>query len=204
MLFDPNSPFIHLPEKLVEGQMAHIEIGDEYKKKVLALAATLIEESRSIHDSEKLRLEREKTKLDKALRDAEDDRYIHHTITSNDFNRLTARYSELLLNVKDSLSKLDIDHSEKLKALEKILVLAENIQEAYKAADPSMKREYLALFFSKFLIKDGKIVSYELTPDVKYLIEEGSVRVSNKGMRRMVAIRTYCITNQTIFSAPSL
>ncbi len=167
-------------EKEVERKIAQIEISDEYKRKVLELAAQIIEESRSSRDSEKRRLEKEQSSLEKALRDAEDDRYIHHTITGDDFNRLSDRYKISLGNVRNSLEKLDIDHSEKLRALENILSLAENIVVAYKKADPEMKREYLGLFFSKFIVKDKKIVSFVLAPEVKDLIAEGSVRVRTK------------------------
>jgi len=54
--------------------MKHIQISTEYKKQVMELAQTILEESRVGRDSEKLRLQKEIDKYDRALSAAEDDR----------------------------------------------------------------------------------------------------------------------------------
>lgn len=159
--------------------MQKIEISAEYKKQVMELAETILEESRLGRNGERLRLQKEIDKYERALTNAEDDRYMKHILTSDDFSRLSDRYKETLTGLRSQLTNLDLDHSEKLVELEKILTLAEDIGHAYSTATPQLQREYLILFFSKFLIEDGKVTKYTLKPDVKDLIKEGSVRLTS-------------------------
>ena len=77
---------------------------------------------------------------------------------------------------------MTVDKSEKIKKLDKLLRLAENIGLAYKEAKPSLKRIYLKMFFEKFEVSKGKIVKYHLSKDIKELIENGSVRVKTTGL----------------------
>lgn len=151
---------------------------------VVATAKKLLEESRDTRDEEQNRLQREKTKYQKAISEAEDDRYIRHIITGEALMQIIEKYKPLLKNIDDALANLDIDHGERLKVLERLLRLAENIGDAYKVAPPLLKREYLSLFFSKIFVKDNKIMRYDLTPEVKELIEGGSVRVRTTGLPR--------------------
>lgn len=95
---------------------------------------------------------------------------------------MTARYKETLKEVKKQLEALEQDYSGKLQILEEILTLAEDIGSAYHSALPKQKRDYLNLFISSFKIRGGEIVDCELSPDVKDLIEQGSVRVRKNGL----------------------
>ena len=47
----------------------------------------------------------------------------------------------------------------------------------YHDAEPEMKREYLDLFFSKFLVKDGKIVAALPSDYIKPLIANSKILV---------------------------
>ena len=172
-------------EKEVEDLFESIEISEEYKQEIMATAKKMLKEVRGSKESERRRLMSEKAKLEKALSDAEDDRYIKKVITIDDFNRLAKKYRQSLKSILKQLEGLEVDHSDRLKQLERIVGLAENIGETYQKAEPQMKREYLTLFFTKLWVKDGKISSYELSPQVKPLIEEGAVRVRSSLMPRL-------------------
>lgn len=167
-------------EGQVEKLFAKIQITTNYREEILKIAKEIVQESRDTKESERHGLLKEKAKYQKAISDAEDDRYIRNIITSEDFLRISEKYRPLLDNIDNQLSKLDTDYSGKLKSLEGILRLAENIGSAYKEADDHLKREYLKLFFERLEVKDGKIVKYYLTPDLNDLISAGSVRVRSK------------------------
>jgi hypothetical protein len=111
---------------------------------------------------------------------------------------LIDKYKPLLGNVDDALGKLDIDHGERLQTLERLLRLAENIGDTYKKALPPLKREYLTLFFSKIYIKDKKIVKYDLSLEVKEMIEAGSVRVRTGGLPGLDYVRTCVLSTKPI------
>lgn len=162
-----------------------IEITEKYKNDIMATAKRLLKESQGLLNSERQRLNKEKLKFQKAISDAEDDRYVKKVITSDDFNRLSTKYKNNVKSIDRQLKDLDIDHSNRLKQLDRLVNLAENISQTYYASEDPLKREYLALFFEKFWVKDGKIIDYVLTDRVKDMIEEESVRVNQSMMPRM-------------------
>ncbi len=169
-------------EALIEKLFKKIEISKDYRQEIVETAKKLLKESRDSRDEERDGLLREKAKYQKAISEAEDDRYIRQNISGEALMRVIDKYKPLLENVDDALDKLDVNHTERLEALERILRLAENIGNAYKKAPPPLKRQYLALFFSKIYIRDKKIVKYDLAPELKEMIEAGSVRVRSKGL----------------------
>lgn len=180
-----------------------ITISNEYVNTVLAKARELLEESRHNQESDRRRLTSDKSKIEKAMKEAEDSRFISHTLTEDSFSRIYLRYEQQLKLVNSELSKLGKDHSQKIHGLEKILRLAENIGNAYKDADDLLKRNYINLFFKKFIVKDGKIINYALSDEIKPLIEEGSIRVNTTGLPRVdsdhepSSYRTPLVTKRT-------
>lgn len=167
-----------LLESSVSKRMARIAISDQYRELVLATASDIIQESRDSRASELARLQKEEAVLNKALRIAEDDRYMSHSITAEDFTRLSERYREQLVKVRTQLESLDSDYTDKLRTLERVLMLAENIGQAYMSANEKLKREYLSLFLSRIKVRHGKVVSVEYNPALEQLIKDGSVRIS--------------------------
>ncbi|MCA9371435.1 hypothetical protein KC726_00910 [Candidatus Woesebacteria bacterium] len=95
-----------------------------------------------------------------------------------------------LKEIEEEIQNVNKDYSGSLKVLEKILSLTENLGMAYKSAHYSIKRKYLHLFFNKFSVKGEEIANYELSEDLKELIENGSVRVSATGLQRVHQVRT--------------
>ncbi|MEN8253715.1 MAG: recombinase family protein, partial [Patescibacteria group bacterium] len=149
-------------EKKVEKLFEKIQISEEYKEEILQKAQELLREVRGTRDEDKRRLQREITKYEKALGDAEDDRYLRNTITTEQLNSIKDKYTPLKEKVREELAKIDIDHESRMKDLERLLSLAEDIGRAYKLAKPNLKKEYLNLFFKKIWISKGKIVNYDL------------------------------------------
>lgn len=171
-------------EKQIEKIFKRIEISQSYVDMVQEKARIILEETRTNEDGEKRRLQAEKSKLEKAMHDAEDSRFVSHTLTEDSFQRIYGRYENQLNNLNNELSKIGKDHSKKIAALENVLKLAENIGEAYENADFIQKRAYLGLFFKHFKIKEGKVVNFALSDELKPLIENGSVRVSDNGLAK--------------------
>lgn len=157
-------------------------------------AKSILAESRSNQEVDKKRLIAQKTKLEKAMKEAEDNRFIHHTLSEDAFQRIYPRFENQLNDVEEALAKLGNDYSQNIHKLEKILRLAENIGKAYQKADDMLKRVYLTIFFKDFTVKGEKIASYTLNPKIKPLIEKGSIRVLTTGLRAVEDIRNYYLT----------
>lgn len=171
-------------EKQIEKIFEKIQLSKEFTKEILQIAESILREARNSREDNEKRLNLELSKYQKAISEAEDDRYIRHIITSEQLVRILDKYKPLVKKVKKELEKLDINYEQRLAQLEGLLQIAENIGISYKVADKPLKREYLSIFFDKFWIEDGKIVSYDLNPDIKELITLGSVRVRTAGLPR--------------------
>lgn len=170
-------------EEEVESIFQTIELSKEYTKKIMDEALEMIRDLRQNTDAENRRLMLKKNQLDKALKELEDQRFVYKTIDDNKYLSISARYEGDIKQIDDELVSLKVDKSEKIKKLDELLRLAENIGLTYKEAKPLMKRVYLKMFFEKFEVSKGKIVKYYLSSDVKELIENGSVRVRTNGLR---------------------
>lgn len=169
-------------EKQVAGIFTTIQISDEYVSMTMEKARIILEENRTSQDSERRRLTAQKSKVEKAMREAEDGRFVHHTLTDETFQRIYSRYETQLGGLDDELAKLGKDHSRTIETLKKVLLLAENIGRAYEIGDYTTKRSYLGLFFRNFKARNGKIEQYALSDELKPLVENGSVRVSVNGL----------------------
>lgn len=177
-------------ENQIEKIFKKIEISKEYKLELLDFASQVIDELHSTSAEERNRLLKEKSKYESAIREAEDDRYVKKVITSEVLMRTIDRYKPLIANLERELNGLGINLDEKRKELEQLLNLAENIGDTYQQANrKSLKRNYISLFFKKFWVKEGKIIDYELTPDVDELIKNGKVRVGPIGLPLVDAFR---------------
>ncbi len=164
-------------EAEVENLFGNIQISKEYSDKVLEIAKGMLKESRKNQSSERKRISSELQRIEKAMIEVEDSRFMSQKIDNETFTRLYQRYNEERDRYTNELNSLNKDDSQHIKILEKILGLAENIGNAYKVADDSTKRSYLNLFFKKILVDKGKIVGFDLTDEVKDLIEDGSVQL---------------------------
>lgn len=171
-------------EQKVAKLFKKIQITPEYRKMVLEKAKEILKESRDNQMSEKERLLREKSKIEKAMQNAEDSRFLRQSISDEGFLRLYIRYEAQLQNINQELEGVDKDHGERLVVLERILQLAENIGGAYEQANFTLKRNYLALFFKDFKVKNGRITRFNLSDDLKPLIKNGSVLVTPIGLLR--------------------
>lgn len=183
-----------LLEKLVEKQFEKIEISSEYAQKVIEAAKQLLQEFRESKNNDRVILYSRKAKLEAAMREAEDNRFIHHAISDEAFKRIYPRYEEELKAIDNQIHQLEDNHSEKISAIQKLYNLAENIGQTYKEADINLKRHYLGLFWKAFFIRDGKIVTSELNDNVKPLLSKNLVRVSKTLLPALAEVRTCFIT----------
>ena len=164
-------------EYQVEKQFNKIQISHEYADYVVNTAKQLLIEFRSSKNQDRVILFNRKAKLEAAMREAEDNRFIKHTLSEDSFKRIYSRYEQELQAINDQLNQLEDDHSQTINTIQKLFTLAENIGKAYKDADPSLKRFYLDLFWEGFDVRQGRIVNSRLHKGLKPLLANESVRV---------------------------
>ena len=127
------------------------------------------------------------------MREAEDSRFITKTLSPEAFERIYKRYEDQVKNLNNELENVEFDKSQRIRIIENILRMAENIGETYSNANPFQKKHYIGLFFNKFIVEKGKIVEWELSELVKSLVEEGSVRVESNWLLRQDSASQYPI-----------
>lgn len=173
-----------LLEKQVESLMDQIELSEEYVKKVLSSAKKILKESRANQKTERTNLTKQKNTIEKAIREAEDSRFIHHSITEKQFTKIYTRYEEKLKLIEEETKMVGNNYSNRIKLLGQILRLAENIGNSYKMADFNLKRQYLSLFFESLEIdRKGKLKKIHLKSEVEGLIKGQSILVSKEWLR---------------------
>ena len=168
-------------EVQVERLFQKIQLSEDYVNSIRLKAMEIIKESRRDVDSDKRSLEKQKTEVEKGMKEAEDSRFIRRSLSEERFTKIYKRYEDSLSNIEEQLASIKIDYGSKLATLEKTLTLAENIGQAYKNADFLTKRSYLNLFFKKIYLDGQKVRQYKLNPELEGLIKQGMVRVRPNG-----------------------
>jgi len=124
------------------------------------------------------------------MREAEDGRFVHSTLSNEQFVRIYTRFESDLRKLNDRLTITDVNYGDRIKSLDKILSLAENIGKAYDSADYHLKKQYLGLFFKSFKIRKGKVAKYELSEALKPLIKKQAVLITTTGLPVWNSFRT--------------
>lgn len=158
-------------ETQVEEWFGSIQITRAYAEDIVAKARQILEDFRSSSDNETQTLDNRKSKINAALREAEDNWLIHKKLTQEQYQGIYDRYSSDLKSIEKQQTQMVANHARSLKTVQNLMALAQNIGQAYHDAEPSLKRFYLGLFWEKFEVKKGKIINAILTEEVKDLIK---------------------------------
>lgn len=167
-------------EKQVERWFAKVEMTEEYANDLRNKAKEIVESLRDTTNEERQSLVNQKTAIEAKIQSAED-ALLEGTFSKEKYQNITARLEKELEGIETKLVQTSKNYSKGISRVERLVDMAENIQQTYHDAEPEMKREYLDLFFSKFMVKDGKIVAALPSEYIKPLIAEGklTVRIKN-------------------------
>jgi site-specific DNA recombinase len=167
-------------EKQVEKWFSKVEMTEKYANELRIKAKDIIGSLRETSNEERQALVNQKTAIEIKIRKTEDN-LLEGTFTKEKYRDITARLENDLNKVEKKLVETTKDYSKGVKRVERLVNMAQDIQQTYIDAEPEIKREYLDLFFSKFMVKDGKIVSALPSEYIKPLITNGklTVRIKN-------------------------
>lgn len=166
------------------GLVEKIKLSPEYTNEIKTTPLNILKETRSQVTTEKVLLAKQKSEKEKAIRELEDLRFVKNGIQDEAFLRIYGRYTEELKNIDKKFDSLQSDQTDKTLTLERLLTLTENLGYSYRTALAEQKRQYLSIFFSKLLIKNGKIVDFTYKQEISELITIGSIRVLRLGRAR--------------------
>ena len=95
-----------------------------------------------------------------------------------DFVRLRAKFRADLDSIQNQIDELNNQKEFDVDVITEVVKLSRNIYKAYKTAPYELKRQYLGLFWDKFLVQDRKIIRAIPTKLIALLQQEQKVRLS--------------------------
>jgi hypothetical protein len=116
------------------------------------------------------------------MKNAEDDG-MDRIVSSDEFTYIYTRINEELSVTMSDLSSIQNDHTDKVKILNDLLSLSENIYTSYIRADSILKRKYLRMFFEGIYDDNKEIVQVEYNPVIAQLTKILEVRITNNWRR---------------------
>jgi len=161
-------------ERQVEEKFREIQFSDDF-------ISLVVEKVRKIYKDQKENLEdRKKELLNQKLaverkRDIAEEKLLDGVISDEDFVRIKQKLNQEFAQIQNQLDEIESQHSFDIEVIEEVLKLTRNIYKAYKTAPYELKRQYLSLFWEKFLVQDKKIIKAIPTALVQALIKERKV-----------------------------
>ncbi len=167
-------------ESQVEEWFSAIQITRVYAENLVEKAKNILEDFRQNSSNNLQTLTNQESKIQAAMREAEDNWLIHKTLSEEAFHRIYPRYEADLKSIQSQKNNIIKDNAKSLKTVQRLMALAQNIGKAYQEAEPALKRFYLGLFWDKFLVRKGVIIDALLSQEVKELLQKPSYSPSKK------------------------
>lgn len=125
-------------------------------------------------DKRKLALVNQKTGLEKQRTTAEE-KLMTNVLTDDAFVRFNKSIGIAIKSINQQIEELDRKRRVDIDTIRSVLLLTNNIYEAYKKASPRVKRLYLSLFWDGFWVRDKKIVKSQPTALIQEIIKQKKV-----------------------------
>lgn len=119
-------------------------------------------------------------------RDKIEEKLLSGTISDEDFVRLRNKLKDKLFVIQSKIDELSNRREYEIDVLLEIIKFSNNIYKTYKKAPYELKRQYLGLFWDKFLVQDKKIIKAIPTKFIQDLLK-----------MKKVIIRHDCLPSST-------
>jgi len=166
-------------EKQVEEEFRRIQFGKEF---ISLLRKKLI----NIHNQQKedinsqLQVLHNQKKAIELNRDKAEEKLLKGIILDEDFVRLRNKFKEELSRIQCQMRELESQREYDIDVIQEIIKLARNIYRGYKTAPYELRRQYLGLFWDKFLVQNKKIVKAIPTKLIDVLSKNRKVIIDPK------------------------
>jgi DNA invertase Pin-like site-specific DNA recombinase len=166
-------------EKEVEAAFQQIQFSDEYITAVLQKVTALYSQSRETTETQKRVLFNQRQALEQK-RDIAEEKLLAGVISDADFRRLRNKLTMELMHIQDQLDEHERQRGSQIEVIRESLNLTRTIYDAYVEAPYELKRQYLALFWEKFVVQDKRIIKAIPTELLQVLLEEQKVMIRSK------------------------
>lgn len=166
-------------EHEVEERFKGIEFSQEFINLVVTKVKAMYQMRRDELGTQKQALQNQKIALEKK-RDIIEAKLFSGVISDDDFARNRAKLKGELEQIQNQIDDLDCQREFDIDVIEEVLKLTRNVHKAYTEASGDLKRQYLALFWEKFLVQDKKIVDAISTKCIQVLLKKRKVLIKSK------------------------
>lgn len=145
-------------ESLVAKKFQDLEFAPDFVNKVMEKVKAEYYKRREQFDGKKQSFTNQKTALE-ARRKAAEENLLDKVISGEDFKRINEEIKGQLQNIDRKIFELENGHQVKLDVAQEVLKFTQNLSDSYAQATPFIKRHYLSLFWDRFEVEDGIIIT---------------------------------------------
>jgi site-specific DNA recombinase len=166
-------------EKQVEEEFKRIQFSPEFIA-LLRKKLTLIHSQQKEEMSARLQILNNQKMAVELKRDKAEEKLLKGIILDEDFVRMRNKFREELKNIQNELTRIENQREYDIGIIQEVLKLARNIYRGYKTAPDELKRQYLGLFWDKFLVENKRIVKAVPTKLIEILSKNQKVIIRGK------------------------
>ena len=164
-------------EKLIEDQFKKVQFSKEFSDLIMKRLKSIYLKQKEKIGSQKQILFNQKNALE-TKRDKIEEKLLSGTISDEDFVRLRNKLKDKLFIIQSKIDVLSSQREYEIDVLLEIIKFSHNIYKTFKKAPYELKRQYLGLFWDKFLVQDKKIIRAIPTKFIQDLLKMKKVIIS--------------------------
>jgi hypothetical protein len=121
-------------------------------------------------------------------RDKVEEKLLAGVISDDDFARLRNKFRAELDGIQNQIDELNSQREYDVDVIQEVVKLTRNIYKTYQTAPFELKRQYLGLFWERFLVQDKRIVKTVPTKLITALLKEQKVIIESNWLPTPTAI----------------
>jgi site-specific DNA recombinase len=121
-------------------------------------------------------------------RDKVEEKLLAGVISDDDFARLRTKFRAELDGIQNQIDELNSQKEYDVDVIQEVVKLTRNIYRTYQTAPYELKRQYLGLFWERFLVQDRMIVKAVPTKLITALLKEQKVIIESNWLPTPTAI----------------
>lgn len=165
-------------ERQVEEKFKAIQFSEEFISKLLDKLKDLYQKQRN-ELSSNMHILLNRKKAIEARRDVAERKLLKGILSDDDFKRLRDRIRADLQTIQVQIDELNDQRDLHVDVIAEVIKLSRDIYGTYKTAPYELKRQFLGLFWERFLVRDKKIVKAIPAKLITALQKEQKVRLSS-------------------------
>jgi len=176
-------------ENQIEGEFKNIQFSEDFILLVLKRLKDLyLQQHESI--AQKIQTLYNQKKAVEVKRDKAEEKLLAGVLSDDDFARLRVKFRNALDGIQNQIDELNSQREYDVDVIQEVVKLTRNIYRTYQTAPYELKRQYLGLFWEKFLVQDKKIIKAVPTKLITALLKEQKVIIESNWLPTPAGIIT--------------